>query len=76
VLRNSTLGAEFSHTVLADRPVLLLDEPSRHLGAATADAALQAVLDRAVGRSLPWVTRRPEELASVAEVRSLTVDPE
>jgi ABC-type transport system involved in cytochrome bd biosynthesis fused ATPase/permease subunit len=78
VLRNSTLWAEFSHTVLAafvtgvmvvlgvsgwlllrgrvveafravlaDRPVLLLDEPSRHLDAVTADAVLQAVREGA-----------------------------
>jgi ABC-type transport system involved in cytochrome bd biosynthesis fused ATPase/permease subunit len=30
--------------VLADRPVLLLDEPARHLDAATADAVLQAAV--------------------------------
>ena len=65
-----------ARAVLADRPVLLLDEPTRHLDAATADAVLQAVLDRAAGRSLLWITHRPEELASFAEVRSLTVDPE
>jgi ABC-type transport system involved in cytochrome bd biosynthesis fused ATPase/permease subunit len=60
----------------AESTFILLDEPSRHLDAATVDAVLQAVLDRAVGRSLLRVTHRPEELASFAEVRSLTVAPE
>jgi len=61
--------------VLADRPVLLLDEPTRHLDAATADAVLQAVLERAADRSLLWITRRPEELAAFPEVRHLGADP-
>jgi len=64
-----------SRAVLADRPVLLLDEPTRHLDAATADAVLQAVLERAADRSLLWITHRPEELAAFPEVHHLGADP-
>ena len=45
--------------------VLLLGEPTRPLDAATADAVLHAVLERAADRSLLWITHRPEELASL-----------
>jgi ABC-type transport system involved in cytochrome bd biosynthesis fused ATPase/permease subunit len=38
--------------VLADRPVLLLDEPTRYLDVATADTVLHAVLEHAADRSL------------------------
>jgi ATP-binding cassette subfamily C protein CydCD len=60
-----------ARAVLADRPVLLLDEPTRHLDAATADAVLQAVLERTADRSLLWITHRPEELAAFPEVYHL-----
>jgi ABC-type transport system involved in cytochrome bd biosynthesis fused ATPase/permease subunit len=50
--------------MLADRPVLLLDEPTSHLDRATADAVLATVLDRTSQRSLLWVTHRTEELAA------------
>jgi ATP-binding cassette, subfamily C, bacterial CydCD len=61
-----------ARALLADRPVLLLDEPTSHLDAATADAVLRAVLDHAAGRSLLWVTHRPEELACFPETRTLS----
>jgi ABC-type transport system involved in cytochrome bd biosynthesis fused ATPase/permease subunit len=71
-----------ARALLADRPVLHLDEPTRHLDeptrhldeptrhldAATADAVLRAVLARAAGRSLLWITHRPTELAVFPEV--------
>jgi ABC-type transport system involved in cytochrome bd biosynthesis fused ATPase/permease subunit len=60
-----------ARALLADRPVLLLDEPTSHLDAATADAVLTAVLERAADRSVLWVTHRPEELARFPEVLSL-----
>ena len=60
-----------ARAVLAGRPVLLLGEPTRHLDAATADAVLHAVLERAADRSLLWITHRPEELASFPEVHHL-----
>ena len=63
-----------ARAVLAGRPVLLLGEPTRHLDAATADAVLHAVLERAADRSLLWITHRPEELASLPEVHHLSAD--
>jgi ATP-binding cassette subfamily C protein CydCD len=60
-----------ARALLADRPVLLLDEPTSHLDAATAEAVLQAVLEYAAGRPLLWITHRPEELAWFPEVLSL-----
>jgi ATP-binding cassette subfamily C protein CydCD len=53
-----------ARAMLADRPVLLLDEPTSHLDRATADAVLATVLDRTRQRSLLWVTHRTEELAA------------
>ena len=48
-----------ARAVLADRPVLLLDEPTRHLDAATADTVLQAVLEaRPTGRCCGSPTAR------------------
>jgi len=64
-----------ARAVLADRPVLLLDEPTRHLDATTADAVLHAVLERAADRSLLWITHRWEELAAFPEVHHLGADP-
>jgi ATP-binding cassette, subfamily C, bacterial CydCD len=64
-----------ARAVLADRPVLLLDEPTRHLDAATADAVLHAVLERSAGRSLLWITHRWEELAAFPEVHHLGAAP-
>jgi cytochrome bd-type quinol oxidase subunit 1 len=78
VLRNSTLRAEFTHTVLAafvTGAMLVLGVSAWqmlrgrqagafvHLDAATADIVLKAVLEDAVDRSLLWVTHQPEELA-------------
>jgi ATP-binding cassette, subfamily C, bacterial CydCD len=64
-----------ARALLAGRPVLLLDEPTRHLDAATAGDVLAAVLDQAAGRSLLWVTHRPEELARFPVVRRLAAAP-
>jgi thiol reductant ABC exporter CydC subunit len=63
-----------ARALLADRPVLLLDEPARHLDAASADAMLRAVLARAADRSLLWITHRPAELAVFPEVCTLPAD--
>ena len=60
-----------ARAVLADRPVLLLDEPTSHLDAAAASAVLTTVQDRAADRSLLWVTHRPEELPLFPVVRTL-----
>ena len=60
-----------ARALLADRPVLVLDEPTSHLDAVTAGAVLQSVLERAEKRSLLWITHRPEELAVFPVVCSL-----
>jgi len=60
-----------ARALLAERPVLLLDEPTGHLDAATARIVLHAVLERARNRSLLWVTHRTEDLALFPQVRSL-----
>jgi ATP-binding cassette, subfamily C, bacterial CydCD len=64
-----------ARALLAGRPVLLLDEPTRHLDAATAGDVLAAVLEQAAGRSLLWVTHRPQELARFPVVRRLAKVP-
>jgi ATP-binding cassette subfamily C protein CydCD len=64
-----------ARALLAERPVLLLDEPTSHLDVPTAEAVLAAVLERAAGRSLLWVTHRPEELILFPEARSLPAPP-
>jgi ABC-type transport system involved in cytochrome bd biosynthesis fused ATPase/permease subunit len=57
--------------LLANRPVLLLDEPTGHLDQAAADAVLETVLEHAVDRSLLWVTHSNAELSVFPQVRSL-----
>ena len=64
-----------ARAILADHPVLLLEEPTRHLDAATADAVLRAVLERAADRLLLRITHRPEELVLFPEVRQLAAEP-
>ena len=48
--------------MLADRPVVLLDEPTAHLDHATATAVLDDVLAATDGRSVVLVSHRPEAL--------------
>jgi thiol reductant ABC exporter CydC subunit len=60
-----------ARALLANRPVLLLDEPTRHLDPGTAATVLNAVLQVAADRSLLWITHRPEELRQFPEVRRL-----
>jgi ATP-binding cassette subfamily C protein CydCD len=60
-----------ARALLANRPVLLLDEPTGHLDPDTAATVLNAVLEVAADRSLLWITHRPEELRQFPEVRRL-----
>ncbi|HEY1620503.1 MAG TPA: ATP-binding cassette domain-containing protein [Streptosporangiaceae bacterium] len=57
-----------ARALLADRPVLLLDEPTSHLDPETAATVLRAVLELAADRSLLWITHRPQELRQFPEV--------
>jgi thiol reductant ABC exporter CydC subunit len=60
-----------ARALLADAPVLVLDEPTAHLDAATAEAMLGDVLDAAGGRTVLLITHRPEGLARMDEIVAL-----
>ena len=51
--------------------MLVLDEPTAHLDAETAEALVRDVLAAADGRTVLLVTHRPEGLALVDEVIEL-----
>jgi ATP-binding cassette subfamily C protein CydC len=50
-----------ARALLADRPVLLADEPAAHLDTATADAVTDLILQPRPDRSVLLVTHRPED---------------
>jgi ATP-binding cassette, subfamily C, bacterial CydCD len=60
-----------ARSLLADQPVLVLDEPAAHLDGATADALAAEVLDRADGRTVVWITHAEAGLDRVDRVLSL-----
>ena len=57
-----------ARALLADFPVLVLDEPGEHLDTATADALVADLLDATRGRSTVLITHRLAGLAEVDEV--------
>jgi thiol reductant ABC exporter CydC subunit len=57
-----------ARALLADAPVLVLDEPTAHLDAATAERLIDDVLDAAVDRTVLLITHRPEGLDRMHEV--------
>jgi thiol reductant ABC exporter CydC subunit len=57
-----------ARALVADSPVLLLDEPTAHLDPATAEELVADVLEAAGERSVLLVTHRPEGLDLVDEV--------
>ena len=57
-----------ARALLADFPVLVLDEPGEHLDTPTADAVLADVLDVTRGRSTVLITHRLTGLEQVDEV--------
>jgi thiol reductant ABC exporter CydC subunit len=57
-----------ARALLADAPVLVLDEPTSHLDPATARALLSDILAAVDGRSVLLITHRPEGLDLVDEV--------
>lgn len=48
-----------ARSVLADQPVLVLDEPTAHLDHATAVELAHEILDAPGGRSVLWITHEP-----------------
>ncbi|HEY2302649.1 MAG TPA: thiol reductant ABC exporter subunit CydC [Acidimicrobiales bacterium] len=57
-----------ARALLADFPVLILDEPAEHLDPLAADALMADVFDVADGRSLVLITHRLAGLESVDEI--------
>lgn len=53
-----------ARALLADRPVLLADEPAAHLDATTADAVTDLIMRPAADRAVLLVTHRPGDAAS------------
>jgi ATP-binding cassette, subfamily C, bacterial CydC len=57
-----------ARALLADAPVLVLDEPTAHLDGTTAERLVDDVLDEAADRSVLLITHRPEGLDRMDEV--------
>ncbi len=53
---------ELARSILADRPVVILDEPTEHLDEPTTRALLRDLRTFAAGRTVLYVTHRPELL--------------
>jgi ATP-binding cassette, subfamily C, bacterial CydC len=61
-----------ARALLANAPVLVLDEPTAHLDAATAERLIADVLDAAAGRTVLLITHRPEGLDRMDDVVRLS----
>jgi ATP-binding cassette, subfamily C, bacterial CydC len=57
-----------ARALLADAPVLVLDEPTAHVDPETAGALLEDLLDAARDRTVLLITHRPEALERMDEV--------
>jgi ATP-binding cassette subfamily C protein CydCD len=64
-----------ARSLLADQPVLVLDEPTAHLDHATATELAHEVLDASAGRSVVWITHDTVGLDLVGRVVDLTPLP-
>ena len=58
-----------ARALLADRPVTVLDEPTAHLDAFTADALADELLDLTRGRTALIVTHRPEQTPGIPQLQ-------
>ncbi len=61
-----------ARALLADAPILVLDEPTAHLDSETARRLMADVLDATAGRSLLLITHRPEGLDRMDQIITLT----
>ena len=57
-----------ARALLAEAPVLVLDEPTAHLDAATAERLMDDVLDAPTERSVLLITHRAEGLDRMDEI--------
>ena len=64
-----------ARALLADRPVLVLDEPTAHLDAVTAERLMDDVLAATSGQTILLITHRPEGLDQMDEVVVLAAGP-
>ena len=62
-----------ARALLSDAPVLVLDEPTAHLDAETAEVLVRDILEAADDRSVLLITHRPEGLDLVDEVVELSL---
>jgi ABC-type multidrug transport system fused ATPase/permease subunit len=60
-----------ARALLADAPVLVLDEPTAHLDPLTASSLMEVVLDATAGKTVLLITHRPEGLERMDEVVTL-----
>lgn len=60
-----------ARALLADAPVLVLDEPTAHLDAATAERLMEDVLEAAADRTVLLITHRTEGLERMDEIVEL-----
>lgn len=57
---------ELARSILADRPILVFDEPTEHLDEATAAALTADLVDAATGRTAIFITHRSELMTALA----------
>jgi len=62
---------ELARLILADRPIVVFDEPTEHLDEATAAALTGDLLAAAAGRTGIFITHRPELMSAVAPTATL-----
>ena len=60
-----------ARVLLADFPVVILDEPAEHLDAATADALTRDLLAAVAGRTVVLITHRPAGRGRVDQILRL-----
>ena len=64
-----------ARALLADAPLLVLDEPTAHLDQSAAQRLVEDVFEAAGDRSVLLITHRPEGLDLVDEIHELTATP-